>query len=68
MSFASFSVFVFALFNSRSRSGTSLIGAPLEAVEAIYAQIPGSERYSDTFYSFPCSFVSSTPLPPLSPR
>lgn len=39
--------------------GTSLIGAPAAAVEAIFAQIPGSQRSTDSayqgYYYFPCS-------------
>jgi len=38
-------------------TGTTLIGAPTEVVEAIYAQIPGSSAMSsgNGYYQFPCS-------------
>lgn len=35
-------------------TGTSLIGVPEPAAEAIYARIPGSRRHTEQFYTFPC--------------
>ncbi|KAK4055320.1 hypothetical protein OIV83_000603 [Microbotryomycetes sp. JL201] len=39
-------------------TGTSLIGVPPEAAQAIYARIPGSRRYTDVYYTFPCEYVT----------
>ncbi|KAK4050499.1 ribosomal 40S subunit protein S18B [Microbotryomycetes sp. JL221] len=35
-------------------TGTSLIGVPEEAAERIYAQISGSRRHTEAYYTFPC--------------
>ncbi|BGP38400.1 hypothetical protein JCM10450v2_002345 [Rhodotorula kratochvilovae] len=35
-------------------SGTTLIVAPPSAAAAFWAKVPGSAKYSDTFYSYPC--------------